>query len=92
MWNPAFTKQFRKDYKKSLKRGLPATEIESIMLRLLQGLPLAEKFRDHTLKGSYNGFGECHIRPDWLLIYLKEEATKTLTFVRTGSHSDLFDE
>jgi len=42
MWNPAFTKQFKKDYKKSLKRGLPAAEIETIMRRLLQGLPLAE--------------------------------------------------
>jgi mRNA interferase YafQ len=92
MWTPSYTKQFKKDYKKSLKRGLPEAEIGAIMRRLLQGLPLAEKHRDHVLKGEYKGFGECHIRPDWLLLYLKDEASKTLTFVRTGTHSDLFDE
>jgi mRNA interferase YafQ len=71
MWTPEFTKQFKKDYKLCQNRGLPASEIEAIMRRLLQGLPLAEKHRDHVLKGEYIGFGECHIRPDWLLIYLK---------------------
>jgi mRNA interferase YafQ len=91
MWRPEYTKQFKKDYKLCLKRGLPAPEIEAIMRKLLQGTLLAEKHRDHVLKGDYNGFGECHIRPDWLLIYWKDQPKKTLTFVRTGTHSDLFD-
>ncbi len=69
MWNPEYTKQFKKDFKLCKKRGLPLLELEVIMKKLLQGLPLAEKHRDHVLKGEYNGFGECHIRPDWLLIY-----------------------
>jgi mRNA interferase YafQ len=91
MWIPAYTKQFKKDYKRCQKRDLPASEIEAIMRRLLQDKPLAEKHRDHTLKGEFAGYGECHIRPDWLLIYLKDEASKELTFVRTGTHSDLFE-
>ncbi len=91
MWTPEYTKQFKKDYKLCLKRGLPVPELEAIMKHLLLGLPLAEKHRDHILKGEYNGFGECHIRPDWLLIYLKSPPSKVLTFVRTGTHGDLFD-
>jgi mRNA interferase YafQ len=91
MWRPAYTKQFRKDYKRCRKQGLPEIEIEEIMRRLLKGQPLAAKHRDHVLKGEYQGFGECHVRPDWLLIYLKDKETGTLTFVRTGSHSELFD-
>ncbi len=91
MWTPEYTKQFKKDYKLCNKRGLPPREIEAVMKKLLQDLPLAAKHRDHVLKGEYEGFGECHIRPDWLLIYLKDEARKCLVFVRTGTHSDLFD-
>lgn len=92
MWTPAYTKQFKKDYKRSLKRGLPEFEIEAVMRKLLLGQALEPRHRDHILKGTYQGFGECHIRPDWLLIYLKDKSTETLTFVRTGTHSDLFDE
>ncbi len=91
MWSPAYTKQFKKDYKRCQKRGLPASEMEAVMRTLLAGTPLAEKHRDHVLTGEYKGFGECHIRPDWLLVYLKNEAHKTLTFVRTGTHVDLFE-
>ena len=69
----------------------PASEIEAVTRKLLQGTPLAEKHRDHLLKGEYSGFGECHIRPDWLLIYLKDDSGKILTFVRTGTQNDLFD-
>lgn len=91
MWTPAYTKQFKTDYKLCQKRGLPGAEIEAILRKLLQGTRLAERHRDHVLKGEYNGFGECHIRPDWLLIYSKDEPSKVLAFVRTGTHSDLFD-
>ena len=91
MWSLAYTKQFKKDYKLCQKRLLPSAEIEGIMRKLIQGIPLPERHRDHLLKGEYNGFGECHIRPDWLLIYSKDYPTKVLTFVRTGTHGDLFD-
>lgn len=91
MWIPEFTKQFKKDFKLCKKRGLPIPELESVMRALLSGHSLAEKYRDHLLKGEYKGFGECHIRPDWLLVYLKDPPKKVLTFVRTGSHTDLFD-
>ena len=56
-----------------------------------KNIPLEEKYRDHELKGKYQGFRECHIQPDWLLIYLKENDVLTLTLVDTGSHADLFN-
>ena len=61
------------------------------MDRLRTGIALDEKNRDHELKGKYDGFRECHIQPDWLLIYLLEDNILTLTLVDTGTHSDLFD-
>jgi len=91
MWTLVFTKQFKKDFKLCKKRGLPDTEIETITRKLQQGIALAERHREHVLKGEYHGFSECHIRPDWLLIYSKDEPSKTITFIRTGTHSDLFD-
>lgn len=91
MWAPEYTKQFKKDYKRCDKRGLPLAELEKVMRTLMEGKALAEKYRDHTLKGEYEGFGECHVRPDWLLIYLKVDSAQVIRFVRTGSHSDLFD-
>ena len=62
-----------------------------IVEKLIHGLALHEKHRDHDLKGRYSGFRECHIQPDWLLIYLAEDEILTLTLVDTGTHSDLFD-
>ena len=61
------------------------------MEKLLHGILLEEKHRDHELKGKYKGFRECHIQPDWLLIYLLENDVLTLTLVDTGTHADLFD-
>ena len=61
------------------------------MRQIVEEKALDPKHRDHVLSGEYKGFGECHIRPDWLLIYLKDIRKKTITFVRTGSHADLFD-
>ena len=66
--------------------------MENVVDTLQQGLPLDEKYRDHELKGTYKGFRECHIQPDWLLIYSKEDEGELhiLNLVRTGTHSDLF--
>jgi len=64
--------------------------LKDIILKLGNGIPLDEKYKDHELKGDWDGFRECHIQPDWLLIYLVEDDILTLTLVDTGSHADLF--
>ncbi len=92
MWEAEYTKQFKKDFKRCTKRGLPLASLQSILDFLLEGKPLAERHRDHPLKGDYVHHRECHIQPDWLLIYQKDDARRILKLVRTGTHSDLFDE
>lgn len=84
------TRQFEKDLKRMAKRGMPLRELESVIDRLLEQNPLPEKYRDHPLVGDYVGFRECHVRPDWLLIYTIQADRLVLTCMRTGSHSDLF--
>ena len=85
------TGKFKKSLKLAKKRGLDISLMETVVDTLLQGLPLDEKYRDHELKGKYKGFRECHIQPDWLLIYLQEDNVLTLTLVDTGTHADLFN-
>ena len=65
--------------------------LESIVTKLQNDISLEDKYKDHELKGRYQEFRECHIQPDWLLIYLKEENILTLTLVDTGTHADLFN-
>lgn len=84
------TAQFRKDYKLCKKRGLPLALLEEIIQLLLEEKPLSANHRDHSLSGKYTGFRECHIQPDWLLIYIVDNNMLVLTAARTGSHSDLF--
>ena len=64
--------------------------LDEVIEKLRLGQTLEEKYRDHELKGNFVGFRECHIKPDWLLIYLIEEDILTLTLTDTGSHADLF--
>jgi mRNA interferase YafQ len=85
------TGRFKKGLKRAKKRGLNITLLGSVVDKLLHGAALDEKYRDHDLKGKYAGFRECHVQPDWLLIYLLEDDILTLTLVDTGTHSDLFD-
>lgn len=85
------TGKFKKGLKLAKKRGLNIKLLDDIVEKLLHGIPLEEKHRDHELKGKYKGFRECHIQPDWLLIYLVENDVLTLTLVDTGTHADLFD-
>ena len=85
------TGKFKKSLKLAKKRGLDISLMENVVDTLQQGLPLDEKYRDHELKGTYKGFRECHIQPDWLLIYLLENVILTLTLVDTGTHADLFN-
>lgn len=65
--------------------------MEDVVDKLQYDIPLEAKYKDHALKGDLDGFRECHIQPDWLLIYLKENDILTLTLVATGSHSDLLN-
>ena len=85
------TGKFRKDYKRCKKRGLDMDLLENVINTLLEGKPLEEKYHDHGLVGQYAGHRECHILPDWLLIYYIDNESLVLTAVRTGTHSDLLD-
>lgn len=85
-----YTTKFKKDYKLSIKRGMPIELLKDTITLLQNGQPLPSKMHDHALVGDFIGFRECHILPDWLLLYFVEEDTITLTLSRTGSHSDIF--
>lgn len=85
-----FTTAYKKSYKLMKKRGLDINELDTVVDALRKGETLDEKYRDHALNGNFVGFRECHIKPDWLLIYLIENDILTLTLVDTGSHSDIF--
>ena len=90
MYTVKFTSAFKKSYKLMKKRGMDLSLLDEVVDKLRQGIPLEEKNRDHELTGPFAGFRECHIKPDWLLIYLIENQVLTLTLVDTGTHSDLF--
>ncbi len=85
------TAKFRKDYKRIKKRGYDLSLLEKVLDTLLHEEILDRKFKDHALTGDYIGFRECHIQPDWLLIYAISDSELILTASRTGTHSDLFD-
>ncbi len=81
----------RKDYKRALKQpGHTPELLQEVLEYLVKEQSLPAKYRDHALSGNYAGFRECHILPDWLLIYKIEADILTLTLTRTGSHSDLY--
>jgi len=82
------TTRFKKDFKLMLKQGKQIKELETVMIRLIKQESLEPKYKDHELRGNYEGRRECHIKPDWLLIYKISDVQ--LIFERTGSHSDLF--
>ena len=81
---------FTKALKRCLKRGLEYELFENVVKILATEGSLPPKYRPHKLSGKYNGLWECHIQPDWLLIYLVENDILTLTLVDTGTHADLF--
>lgn len=81
---------FKKDYKRIVKRGYDMRLLEKVIKLLANQKPLPEKNRDHQLSGDYAGCRECHITPDWLLIYEVADEELILYLTRTGSHSDLF--
>ena len=85
-----FLNSFKKDYKRIVKRGYDIALLENVIRMLADGETLPAKYRDHTLTGNYSGFRECHITPDWLLIYEVRESELILVLSRTCTHSDLF--
>lgn len=78
------------DLKLARKRGMDENLLNEIVGKLLNDEPLPEKNHDHPLHGDYEGYRECHITPDWLLIYIKDTEIKIIALSRTGTHSDLF--
>lgn len=82
---------FKKDYRRIVKRGYNVELLEKTIEYLVNEKALPQEYHDHTLSGNWKNFRECHIQPDWLLIYKVEHDTLTLLLTRTGTHSDLFD-
>ena len=84
--------QYKKDLKRARKRNLPEAELNQVIFDLANDVPLSPERKDRSLSGSLAGFRECHIQPDWLLVYDKEDNGELhiLNLVRTGTHSDLF--
>lgn len=84
------TTAYAKDYKKALKRHLPIAKLHAVVAKLAKGEPLPPANRDHALTGNWANHRECHIAPDWLLIYQIKENVLVLELTRTGTHADLF--
>jgi mRNA interferase YafQ len=88
MRTPVYTNRFEKDLKLMIKRGYDPASIKTIVRKLVDETPLESKHRDHLLVGNFKDRRECHIEPDWLLIYRLDGST--IIFERTGTHADLF--
>ncbi|MEZ4706431.1 MAG: type II toxin-antitoxin system YafQ family toxin [Caldilineaceae bacterium] len=88
MRTPSYTKQFERDLRRMRRRGKEVDKLKLIMNWLIEEQPLEARYRDHLLSGNWRGRRECHIEPDWLLIYKLQK--DEIIFERTGTHSDLF--
>ena len=84
------TARFRKELKKMLKRGADLDKLEAVVSILASGAKLPPQYRDHALTGDMEGLRDCHITPDWVLLYTIQDDVLVLTLTRTGSHADLF--
>jgi mRNA interferase YafQ len=84
------TSQFKKDVKRAGKRGRNLTKLKTVMDLLIEGESLPPQYKDHPLRGEFAGSRDCHIEPDWILIYNLSEHDTHVRFERTGTHSDLF--
>lgn len=82
--------KFVKDLKLAKRRGLDLAQLKTVTDMLQEGTPLPDKYRDHVLTGNYRGYRECHINPDWLPIYSRQETVRIVSLYRTGTHSDMF--
>lgn len=90
MYKIVYTNRMRKDAKRMQKRGKDMNKLVNVLSLLAYGNPLPVQYKDHSLTGNLHDFRECHIEPDWLLIYQIYEDTLVLSATATGSHADLF--
>jgi len=90
MYNIEYTSKFKRDYKRILKRGYDEELIKKVITTIANKIPLTVKHKIHKLSGDFDDCWECHIQPDWLLIWQINEETNTLYLIATGTHSDLF--
>lgn len=88
--NIVVSNQFKKDLKLASKSGFDIDKLKEVVDKLAEQSVLDKKYKDHNLLGEYKGFRECHIEPDWLLIYRIDKSEVELFLFRTGTHSDLF--
>ena len=88
----ATTSKYKKDWELAKRRNLPIEELNDVIYKLANDIPLPKEKKDHALRGNYVGYRECHIKPDWMLIYKKTDNNELqmLELARTGTHSDLF--
>lgn len=84
------TGKFKKDTKLAKKRGLDMRLLDEVVTNLVEKGTLPQKNKPHKLTGNYTGFWECHIQPDWLLVWEQDDTIRLITLTRTGTHSDLF--
>ena len=87
---PAYTGRFKRDVKTMQKRGKDMQKLKELMELLIEQLPLEPRHRDHSLSGPWNGHRDCHVDPDWVLIYKIVFEENEIRFERTGTHADLF--
>ncbi|MEB4590130.1 type II toxin-antitoxin system YafQ family toxin [Candidatus Thiothrix sp. Deng01] len=90
MREAVYTSRFKKDVKLSKKRGKDMERLKAVMVLLANAEPLPQELKDHPLSGNWQARRELHVEPDWLLIYKLTDDDSTITFERTGTHSDLF--
>ena len=90
MFEIEYTNSFKKDMKLMQKRKVSMSEIKTVIGILASGEDIPKKYRNHKLKGNLSNKWDLHIQPDWILLYTKDEESKIIKLVRTGTHSDLF--
>lgn len=90
MYSISFTNQFKKDIKRCQKRNYDFSLIEVVFELLREKGELPSKYKPHKLSGNYSNYWECHIKGDWLIIWLQDDLNKEIILERTGTHSDLF--
>lgn len=90
MYEIVATNQFSKDYKRCIRRAYSIDLVDELILLLSETGTVPQKHKPHPLTGNLSGYFECHIKPDWLLIWTKNTEDKVITLIATGTHSDLF--
>ena len=90
MYDVWMSPRYRRELRRMVRRGYDPEKMEAVVDMLAAGEPLPEQYQDHPLRGKWQGFRECHVSPDWLLVYKIEIDKLILALTRTGTHDDLF--